>query len=446
MHPHNVVISSQIPKSILRRVSAALSPQHYPTNATKSSRLRENLVQIESVQFTGIKIITMDTIHENAPRETVGRDTMVRFRMQFQAAAFAALEILNGKEVDRVYCDYHDDFVVRRTVAGLVEYHFFQVKTKGRANHQWDIAGVFSLKKTGELDTAVKLAAIRESIAGKLFTHTVVFGDQCREVTILSNVHFKDEVQNLVADLATGASGKKYARQLIDKFADIVSPDLPLSPQQVEAARRKLSLLPNVQHIGDTLDAFTIAAHNAIWKHSEIELHQREIERIAKSLVTLVEEKSCIPISGLSKADIDLATGVGLEDLLEVLSISTQVYLTLLKGGDSAAIKNASILQRKLKEVGATDSMIESASRAKVSWDVWLRSARHTFPDFTLNLLLEEIEKKCKIWLLSGGELADLEHFISEILASTIGQKFVALDMDLLFGGFCAAIVRRATR
>ena len=113
-------------------------------------------------------------------------------------------------------------------------------------------------------------------------------------------------------------------------------------------------MLANVQHIGDSLEAFGIAAHNAIWRHSEIELHQHEIARIARSLVTLVEEKSCAPISGLSKADIDLTTGVGLDDLLQILSISTQVYQTLLQGGDPAAIKTASILHRKLKEVGAT--------------------------------------------------------------------------------------------
>ncbi|MFP3758606.1 dsDNA nuclease domain-containing protein, partial [Cupriavidus sp. SIMBA_020] len=73
----------------------------------------------------------MDVIHDKKPRETVGRTTVARFRMQFQGAAYAALEILSGKEIDRVYCDYHDDFVVRRTVAGVVDYHFSQVKTKG---------------------------------------------------------------------------------------------------------------------------------------------------------------------------------------------------------------------------------------------------------------------------------------------------------------------------
>jgi len=394
----------------------------------------------------GCETTSMDTIHDKTPRETAGRDTVTRFRMQFQAAAYAALEILNGKEVDRVYCDYHDDFVVRRTIAGNVDYHFFQVKTKGKANQQWDVGSVFALKKQGALDAEEKLGAIRNSIAGKLFVHTVEFGGQCREVTVLSNVHFADDVHEVVAHLLAGSSGKKYIRQLIEKFETIISPGRPLLPEEVEAARKKLSLLANIQYIGPTLDAFAVAARDAIWRHSEIDLHQHEVEHIANSLVTLVENKSCAPISGLSKKGIELAAAIGLEDLLEVLSISTQVYQTLLAGGDPAAIKAASILQRKLKEVGATESMIETASRAKVSWDVWVRSARHTFPDFTFNVLLDEIDNKCKAWLLGGGALADLQDFVQGILESTIGKKFPALDTDLVFGAFCAAIVRRSTR
>jgi hypothetical protein len=396
--------------------------RHWISDARRGRRPTK-LLQDVRVKFGGNPRRAMDIIHDKAPRETVGRSTVARFRMQFQAAAFAALEILSGKEVDRVYCDYQDDFVVRRSVAGSVEYHFFQVKTKGKANQQWDVGEVFALKKTGALDSDEKLKAIRDSIAGKLFVHTVEFGDQCRQVTVLSNVHFNDDVHEVIADLSAGTSSKKYIRQLIEKFADIVSPGTPLSPEQIDAARKKLSLLPNVQYIGDTLEAFGVAAHNAIWKHSEIELHQHEVERIARSLVTLVEEKSCSPISGLSKGEIDLATGVGLGDLLEVLSISTQVYETLLKGGDPAAIKTASIIQRKLKDAGATESMIEAASRAKVSWDVWVRSARHTFPDFTFNVLLDEVDNKCKTWLLSGGALADLEDFVQEVLGSPVAKR-----------------------
>lgn len=337
----------------------------------------------------------MDIIHEKVPRETVGRETTNRFRMQFQAAAFAALEILGGKGVDRVYCDYHDDFVVRRNVGSTVEYHFFQVKTKGRANQQWKLTEVFSLKKTGKLDSEEKLAAIRNSIAGKLFVHTIEFGEQCREVTVLSNVHFQDEVFEVQENLKEGKSSRTYITQFIEKFGDIFSPGVPLSEDQLKAARSKLTL-KQASHLGETLEPFADAARTAIWKHSEIDLQKHEIDEIANSLVSLVESKSCEPIGGLTKDKIDVVTGVGLNDLLKVLSISTTVYENLLSGGDPSAIKAASILQRQLKTAGASENMVETASRAKVSWDVWLRTARHTFPEFDLELLLNDIDASCR--------------------------------------------------
>lgn len=406
---------------------------------------REILLQIARTVVRGMREEAMDIIHEKAPRETVGRETTNRFRMQFQAAAFAALEILRGKEVDRVYCDYHDDFVVRRNVGGSIEYHFFQVKTKGRANQQWKIDEIFSLKKRENLDSQEKLVAVRNSIAGKLFVHTIEFGEQCREVTVLSNVHFHDDVLEVRDGLTSGKSNRAYVTQFIEKFCEIFSPSEPLSEDELKAARSKLSFL-QAPYLGETLEPFADAARNAIWKHSEIDLHKHEVDEIANSLVNLVESKSCAPISGLTKEKIDLITGVGLSDLLKVLSISTTVYKNLLDGGDPAAIRAASILQRQLKAAGAPESMIETASRAKVSWDVWLRTARHTFPEFDLELLLDDIDAKCKAWILSGSALGDLRKQVEEVLKSDLAKKFPPLDIDLLLGGFCASIVRRASR
>lgn len=387
----------------------------------------------------------MDIIHDRTPRETVGRETTNRFRMQFQAAAFAALEILSGKEVDRVYCDYHDDFVVRRNNGSTIEYHFFQVKTKGRPNQQWKLDEIFSLKKKGKLDTEEELAAVRDSIAGKLFIHTIEFGEQCGEVTVLSNVHFHDEVFEVQEHLKDGKSSRAYITHFIEKFGEIFSPRAPLSENQLKTARSKLTL-SQVSHLGNTLEPFSDAARTAIWKHSEIDLQKHEIDEIASSLVSLVESKSCEPITGLTKEKIDLITGVGLDDLLKVLSISTTVYKTLLGGGDPAAIKAASILQRQLKAAGAPDNMIETASRAKVSWDVWLRTARHTFPEFDLELLLDDIDTKCKAWILSGSALAELREMVDDVLQTKLAKKFPSLSIDLLLGGFCSSIVRRASR
>jgi len=406
---------------------------------------RTNLLKLFRARGSDNRDKSVESIHDKAPRETVGRETTNRFRMQFQAAAFAALEILGSKEVDRVYCDYHDDFVVRRRVGDAIEYHFFQVKTKGRLNQQWKIDEVFALSKRGKLDTDEFCAAVRNSIAGKLFIHSIEFGEQCREVTILSNVHFQDDVFEVQEHLAAAKSNRPYITRLIDKFGEIFSPGVPISEAQLRAIASKLSL-SQASHIGATLEPFADAARNAIWRHSEIDLHRHEVDEIANSLVSLVESKSCEPIKGLSKDKIELVTGVGLDDLLKVLSISTTVYQTLLDGGDARAIKAASILQRHLKEAGASESMIEAASRAKVDWDVWLRTARHTFAEFDLELLLNKIDTKCRAWIASGGRLSDLRTGIKEVLESDLIEAFPQLDLDLLFGGFCASIVRKAAR
>lgn len=388
----------------------------------------------------------MKAIHDVAPREIDGRETILRFRMQFQAAAFAALEILRGKDVDRVYCDYHDDFVVRRTIEGRQDYHFFQVKTKAKLNRLFGLNEVFSLKKKQQGDDRDSLGAIRDSIAGKLFVHTLEFGDACREVTILSNVHFEDDVESVVKGFQTDATPTKHVEFFLSKFCDIFQLSPGLTPDQVKALTKKLSLVPGASHIGETLEAFTNASRTAIYNHSEIDLRPHEIDEIAKSLVSLVMTKSCSRIPGVKRSDLEVLTGIGLEDILGVLSISTEVYKNLLAGEDPSAIKTASILQRQLTEAGAGEQMIELISRLKVKWDIWLRSARHIHTELDLQTLLDRIDTVCVNWLKSGGLIADLRGQISALTAQIDMARFPNLDEELLFGGVNAAMVRRATR
>ncbi len=72
------------------------------------------------------------TLGQVRPTETSGRDTIARYQAQFRAAAYECLSILSGNTIDRVYCDYHDDFVTRSQQSGKPIYPFFQVKTKGK--------------------------------------------------------------------------------------------------------------------------------------------------------------------------------------------------------------------------------------------------------------------------------------------------------------------------
>lgn len=80
------------------------------------------------------------------PREQAGRDSFGRFKAQSRSAAIATLSILEGSgNIDRVYCDLHDDFVVRINNNGEYSYVFYQVKTHAKQKHNWTLSEVFGL-------------------------------------------------------------------------------------------------------------------------------------------------------------------------------------------------------------------------------------------------------------------------------------------------------------
>jgi hypothetical protein len=89
---------------------------------------------------------TTVTLGYVAPREHDGRDAFARYRAQVRAASIAALAILESKEVDRIYCDLHDDYVVRSSNnAAKVRYEFVQVKTKAKQNENWTIGELLGI-------------------------------------------------------------------------------------------------------------------------------------------------------------------------------------------------------------------------------------------------------------------------------------------------------------
>ncbi|MDF5962641.1 dsDNA nuclease domain-containing protein [Pseudomonas aeruginosa] len=87
-------------------------------------------------------------LHEVTPREQNGRDTIDRFRAQFKAASLESLALLENGEMDRVYCDVHEDYVVKHIVNSKAQYRFVQVKTKSKLNYQYSMLEIFGLKKS----------------------------------------------------------------------------------------------------------------------------------------------------------------------------------------------------------------------------------------------------------------------------------------------------------
>lgn len=366
---------------------------------------------------------------------------MLRFAMQHQAAAYATLEVLESGEVDKIYCDYHDDFVVRRQASGTTTFHFYQVKTKEKTNYQWSLQEIFALKKRGQKSDPESLQAIQNSFAGKLMLHALTFKSACREVTLLTNVHFKDDVLNAIKEIQSGKPTSKEICFLIEKLGAIF--EVELGHEAALDIAKKLTLLANVDYIGDQQNNFATKAREAIWKYSEIDLSHNEASKIAADLVSLVEKKSISSIKGIKPDELDDVVGIGLNDLLSVLSISRQTYDALLAGEDPKALKTASFIQRRLSSAGMTQEMIEYASQKKVEWDIWLRTARHVYTEMDLNFLLEEINKIRRKWLLAGGDFGELREKISEFLHDSNLKKAMPLTAELLFGGVMADWVRK---
>ncbi|CUJ75474.1 Uncharacterised protein [Achromobacter xylosoxidans] len=366
--------------------------------------------------------------------------------MQYQAAAYAALEILEGNGVDCVYCDYHDDFVVRRIVDGKTTYHFFQVKTKNKMNAQWDLKEIFALKKRGQKNDNDSLKAVQSSFAGKLLMHGIIFNAECSEVTLLSNIYFHDDVVTVVDELRGKTPKSKHAKFLADNFSAIFSLEPAANDTHVADTLGKLSLRPSVGYISKERDVFASATRTAIFNYSEIDLTFHETAELSNGLVDLVYRKSRTPLKGIAPHELPARIGVGLDDLLEVLSISRSAYDALLKGSDPKALKTASVLQRWLKGAGANDDMIEYASQQKVNWDIWLRSARHIYSPLDLHALLGLIDSLYDRWAQSGQGFTFLNDLLQGLDGDTTVGKVEGLDREILFGAVCAVVVRRHSK
>ncbi|WP_313231574.1 dsDNA nuclease domain-containing protein [Stenotrophomonas acidaminiphila] len=388
----------------------------------------------------------MEEIENARPEEDVGRNTLSRYDMQFQAAAYAALEILDGKGIERVYCDYHDDFVVQKSINGEKSYHFFQVKTKDKLNYQWTLNDIFALKKRAQKKDEESLTVIRRSFAGKLLAHSINFRKTCNEATFLSNIHFHDEVVNLVDELRLKKTGLKESRFLSENFKGIFKEETDSDTVNPTEALSKISLIPAVTYISKDREAFASSARNAIFKYSEIDLNFNETNELANGLVDLVYKKSRTPLAGVKPDEIASRISVNIDDLLETLSISREAYNALLAGADPNALKSASVIQRWLKKSNADESMISYASQQKVEWDIWLRNARHIYSPMDLSELLKSIDDIYEKWSIGIANFGSLNILIKAFMEEKSATNFSNLTRELILGAICSLVVRRNSR
>ena len=145
------------------------------------------------------------TLAEVVLREQDGRDSFARYRAQVRAAAIASLALLEAKGVDRIYCDLHDDYVVRSTTETGIKYQFVQVKTKAKQNENWTIGELLGIDGRIKDISKHTAAQIQKSFVGKLLSHTVLFGDNCEQVIFQTNNHLDAKSSALYDDLRQSA-------------------------------------------------------------------------------------------------------------------------------------------------------------------------------------------------------------------------------------------------
>ncbi|MEX6501696.1 dsDNA nuclease domain-containing protein [Pseudomonas zhanjiangensis] len=385
-------------------------------------------------------------LENKSPREQSGRDSFSRYRAQVRSAAVATLSILEGLDIDRVYCDLHDDFVIRKKDSNGFTYIFYQVKTKGKQNHNWTVNELFGLKSTLRDQSKQCSKAIKDSFIGKLLLHTVVFDQYCNSVVFQSNIHNSDEVIDLLEDIESGAFAHKFTRVLIDRFNECFSEDpKKYTLEEIKERLSKLKLCPDVSYLKENDSSFDLVVKEKIYQFSEIELERAEFREILLRLLDLVERKSSGIIKTWSAESIETFAGISIDDLLSVLSISREAYLALLDGGDPNAIKSASMIQRSLRNSGADISAVMYCSRCKIDWDLWFRNARHIIPELDLLFISERIGSI--LWtavtpqgMLSVSSLRQpVKDFLSEL--DTKDLKF-DLNDDLVLGGIFSALVK----
>lgn len=388
-------------------------------------------------------------LYEVVPREQIGRDTAGRYFAQYRAASLKALELLeSGANDGRVYCDMHDDFVVRRIENGRHLYVFFQVKTKTPRNYRWNALDLLGICKDIKKHP-VKAPKVAASFIGRLVVHAVNFQDSCESVVFMTNVQMDDEIEEFIQGIASGLFDDRLSQALVACFNEAfnIGGD-ELSGDEIRSCLEKVVFEPGTDYILESkFDEFHTKARAVIYKFSEIDLQYLEAQEIAESLVDLVAKKSRgVVLFPADEEQLDRAAGVGIDDLLQKLSISKGAYEKLAAGGDEHAIKHASIIQRKLTDAGAANEVIESCSAFKVKWDEWCRQNRHVIPELQWAALMQDVHDVYIRWC--NKEIAFSDVFNDAQRLEDDHRKSLAgtLTAEILFGGVMAALVRSESR
>jgi Cap4-like dsDNA endonuclease family protein len=338
---------------------------------------------------------------EIAPREQVGSATGGLYEYQYQQAAGACLTILDDSSTYCVFCEWHDDFVVETRTPSCSLYGFHQVKTRTASQGPWPMRLFFGLGKPKLVNKKTKQKAIppadSSSIAARMLMHQSNFASVCKKVVFVTNAGVEEEVKSLLEDVKNASDPKSIgggSAVWFDELVQAYSQTFPgVVAEDVFAFLKILQIDSEVGQVAD-LDLNYFAMAKRILGLSEIDLKISEAVNIGRELVDIVRRKSQVVINSIPVDEdaLRVSKGVTVEEVLKVLSLSSDAYKELKKQ-DGRALLTLSRLHRLCRRSGVPEQLIMSFCELKSEWDVWYRSAQHEGDPIELLGLRSECHK-----------------------------------------------------
>ena len=154
-------------------------------------------------------------------------------------------------------------------------------------------------------------------------------------------------------------------------------------------------------------------------------------------------KSSSVLIADVSETELNDKASISVNDVLDVLSISTSTYEILRNGGDEQAAKSASILQRTLTRSGFSANTVDAFAGYKCSWETWHRKYRHDIPDFLMTMAMESViqsSRKLASGTLKTRDITQEVNTLQFELSKQLGRSDIT--QELTFGAVLSELVR----
>jgi Cap4-like dsDNA endonuclease family protein len=317
-------------------------------------------------------------LHEVEPREQVGAQTGARYDYQYHQAAAHALALLDDTHVVCIFCEWHDDYVTEAASEG--GYVFHQVKTRQKSKGPWPLSEFFGLPRQTQKSRSLPAAA--DSIFGRLWDHTQKFADECSAFVFVTDAGVSTEFENLLADAEVAADCTELSAESAPHFARVRDAVSQTFASVTEAALfdflKHTTVQDAVGSVADLVGCRVLIA-SRILLNSEVDLVMSEARKIGAELVSAVRARSHVIFDALpgSADELRAKKGLVLDDVLRLLSLSTEGYRQLKTGGRESVLA-LSRLHRLCARNGVPESLIPELCSYKTGWDAWWLDQRHS--------------------------------------------------------------------